>query len=192
MRDLLPDELIPPRLHTIATELTELGWYTECTEARHAWPYAVLWGDHATGARLFIRAAWGNRPGLNYTKRFPGKKYGFWFSPPPPARDRRSPWCSVQRHAPLMRMAADPFLPLPDSVWRHGFIPRQQTGCDCDKLKLHGEHTAAEALARAKAAREAGMEWRRECRYYQCPDDAQAFHLTSREVWEPEGLTLTD
>lgn len=180
--DLTPDEQIPPRMHEIAQHLVELGWYTELTPARHAWPYAILWADHASGARIFIRAGWANRCSHNGLRRFPGKKYGYWFSPPPDDRIR-SAWYSLKRAAPTMHMAEDPYQDIPASAWQYGFIPRQQMGCDCGKLKHRGEQAAAEALARAQAAREAGMEWRQECRYYQCPQDALAFHLTSLQSW---------
>lgn len=184
-------------MHAIASELAELGWYTECTPARFSWPYAIMWGDHASGARLFVRAGWSSKPGPNYTKQFSKRKYSFWFSPPPPSPDRRSLWYplprqGVPRQGVLLSMAADPMVSLPSSARGLGFIPSQHTGCGCDKIQLYGEQAAAEALASAQAAREAGMERRRECRFYQCPDDARAFHLTSREAWEPEGLTPAD
>lgn len=185
MRDLHPDELVSPRMRAIASSLGALGWYTECTEARHAWPYATLWGDHASSARLFVGARWGNKLNAYGHKRFPGSRYSFWFSPPSPSTDRRSLWFSLKREAPLMEMAANPYQPIADSVWRQGFIPRQQTGCGCDKLQLYGEDAAVRALARAQEARAAGVEWRRECRFYQCPDDARAFHLTSMEARPP-------
>lgn len=182
--ELVPEDQIPQRLHDIADHLATLNWYCEISPARYAWPYATLWGDDSTGARLFIRAGWGNKPMRTGRKRFPSGKYGWWFSPAS-SGEHRSPWCSMKREARLMQLAADPLTPIGPSVWRHGYLPREQTGCNCDKLRLYGEEQAAEALARAQAAREAGMGWRQERRYYQCPQDALAFHLTSRESWEP-------
>jgi hypothetical protein len=180
--DLHPDEQISPRLHSISDGLVEAGWYAEISAARYAWPYAQLWADHGTGARIFICAAWSPKRAYNGHRRFPGDKYSFWFSPPP-AGESRSLWHFLRREHHLLPLAVDPFLEVPSWAPGQGFIPRQQTGCICEKTKHPDEQTAARALERAVAARAAGMTRRREQRYYQCPQDAAAFHLTSHESW---------
>lgn len=179
MRELSAGERISPHVAALTQEMTGNGWYCETTDARHTWPRNELYADHASGARVLVVAAWRAKTGINgwSYKTWPIRKHKFWASPPSPVRGRNSPWFRLVTMDDMVTFVVS--LTVPDGLFPHGWPPGHGTACRCEKLMLHGEQKAAEALARAMQARAAGVERRRECRYYQCPDDALTFHLTS-------------
>lgn len=179
--DLTEDEQVSPRLRCLSDQLTELGWYTECSPARSTWTRATIEADHASGARALVTASWSRKLTKKGRHRWSARAYRYWFSPPP-SGGMRSDWYFVQPEGLLLEMAAKPHLPVPLSSLGHGAIPRQETGCNCGKLRYYGVGAAKAALMRAQMARAGGMLRRRENNYYRCPQDSAAFHLTSRET----------
>lgn len=166
------DECFPVRLTEIRKNLEAAGWFCEQSEARPTWPRAVIFADHPSGARFFLSMKWSaNRRKQDGTRKWSSRR-PCWFLPP--ARESlRSPWYRTVDAELRDGLIADPRLPLPSGISRSGFLPVHETGCQCEKIKFWGKPQAQDALRRAQEAQ------RGECRYYQCPDDARAFHLTS-------------
>lgn len=179
VRELSRYERFPEALAKMEAPLKECGWYCETSDARHAWSRAVLFADHESGARLFLAIRWSRNPDRNGLMKWSRSGRSYRFSPPP-TDQHSSPWYTLKSMALVLDMAADPAAPLPKELQPHGWLPYYQSGCRCEKIKHHGELGAQAALASAQKAREQGMTRRTECRYYQCPDDALSFHLTSK------------
>lgn len=186
MRELEPHESMSPYLLEWAQKATAHGWYVDLAQARYAWPRCSMAADHADGARVLVWCKWSTKrsqTGGMY-KSFRLRNHRVWVSPVSKSALRKSPWYSLPDVQLLHDFVVSPFVP--EGLQPQGWPTMYGHACRCEKTGHRGHAEAARALAEAKAAREAGMERRNECRYYQCPDDALLFHLTSLERWSPD------